>query len=143
MEKRLLPLSTFDEFSEQTAGYDILRYVGLPELLGHEKETLLYFIGRNIARNIEIESLDDLIYLFNKFKWGNLELMKDKRGFLTFHLMADEVAQRMMAPISIDFRLESGFIAEAIEMITHRACECSESINERLYRVQFKVIFTD
>lgn len=143
MEKRLLPLSTFDEFPEQTAGYELLRYVGLPELLGHEKDTLLYFIGRNLARNIEIESLDDLTYLFKKFKWGKLELIKDKRTSLTFHLMADEVAQRIMAPIKIDFRLESGFIAEAIEMITHRTCECSESVNERLYRVQFKIVFTD
>lgn len=143
MENNLLPISTLDELPQSTAGHDILRYIGLPNLFGHEKDTLLYFVGRNLARGIDVNTLDDLIFLFQKFQWGNLELVKDKRNQLVFHLMADEVAQRIMAPITVDFRLESGFIAEAIEKITERPCECSETVNERLYRAQFKVVFTD
>ena len=57
--------------------------------------------------------------------------------------MSDEVAERMISPFTIDYRLEAGFIAEAIEKITERTCECNESVNNRLYRVQFKVTFTD
>lgn len=143
MDNRSLPISTFEQLPPETTGHDVLRYLSLPSLLGEEKEKLLYYIGRNLARKIEMDTLDDLLFLFQKFRWGKLELIKDKRNKLIFHLMADEVAQRMISSLTIDFRLESGFIAEAIEKITKRECECSETVNERLYRVQFEVIFTD
>lgn len=143
MDEKLIPLSHFDNLPEPTAGHDVLRYISMPDFLGQEKETILYFIGRNLARKINIETIDDLYYLFDKFRWGTLELVKDRRRTLTFHLMSDDVATRLMSPFQIDYRLESGFIAEAIEKITQRTCECTDSVNERLYRAQFKVTFTD
>lgn len=143
MTEKKLPLTILDEFSHHTLSYDVLRYISLPSFLGEEKDTLLYFIGRNLARKFEIETMDDLYTLFKRLNWGNLEKVKQRRNSLTFHLMADEVAKRMLSSLPVDFRLESGFIAEAIEMITRRQCECTEKVNERLYRVQFKLIFTD
>ena len=143
MDEKLIPLSQFDQLPKDTVGHDVLRYISMPHLLGTEKNTILYFIGRNLARQIDIQTLDDLYYLFNKFRWGSLELIKDRRKSITFHLMSDDVAERIISPFPIDFRLESGFIAEAIEKITKRSCETFESVNERLYRVEFKVTFTD
>lgn len=143
MDEKLIPLSHFDQLPENTVGHDVLRYITMPNFLGSEKDTILYFIGRNLARQIDIQTLDDLYYLFNKFRWGSLELIKDRRKSITFHLMSDDVAERIISPFPIDFRLESGFIAEAIEKITKRSCETFESVNERLYRVEFKVTFTD
>jgi len=143
MEEKLIPLSHFDELPESTVGHDVLRYVSMPSFLGQEKDSILYFIGRNLARQINIEKLEDLYFLFDKFRWGSLELVKDRRRTLTFHLMSDDVAARMVSPFQVDYRIEAGFIAEAIETITQRSCECIESINERLYRVQFKVTYTD
>lgn len=143
MENRSLPITTFEELPHETIGHDVLRYISLPSIFGEDKDKLLYYVGRNLARQIEIDTLDDLIFLFQKFQWGNLELIKDKRHKLTFYLMADEVAQRMISSLPVDFRLEAGFIAEAIEKITKRECECHETVNERLYRVQFQVMFTD
>jgi len=143
MDEKLIPLSLFEQLPKSTAGHDVLRYVSMPSFLGEEKDSILYFIGRKLARKIEIESLEDLYFLFETFHWGKLELVKDRRRTLTFHLMSDEVAERMISPFTIDYRLEAGFIAEAIEKITERTCECNESVNNRLYRVQFKVTFTD
>jgi len=143
MAEKLIPLSHFDQLPDHTVGHDVLRYVSMSQVFGEEKDSILYFIGRNLARRIAIETLDDLYYLFNKFRWGNLELIKDRRKTLTFHLMSDDVAERILSPFSVDFRLESGFLAEAIEKITRRPCECTETVNERLYRVQFKITFTD
>lgn len=132
-----------DELDSETVGQDVLRYISLPNVLGHEKDTLLYFVGRTLAREIELETLNDVIYLFKKFRWGNLELVKDKKKEMVFHLMADEVVRRLEAPFDTDFRMEAGFIAEAVQRLTDRPTECSETINERLYRIQFKVFFTD
>lgn len=143
MDEQLISLSQFDQLPDDTAGHDVLRYVSIPNLLGDEKETVLYFIGRSLARQLNINKNEDLHYLFNKFRWGNLELIKEKKQTMTFHLMSDDVASRMMSPFEIDYRLEAGFLAEAIEKITERTCECTESISNRLYRVRFKVTFTD
>lgn len=142
MDDQLIPLTDFEELSDATAGHDILRYVSIPGFLGQEKNAILYFIGRNLARQINITKNEDLFYLFEKFRWGTLDLVKDRRRTLTFHLMSDDVAKRLLSPLKTDYRLEAGFIAEAIEKIYGRKCECTETINERLYRVQFKVTFT-
>lgn len=143
MSDQLISLSTLDKLPDTTLGQDILRYVTLPQVLGQQKDTILYFIGRNLSRSLHIEVLDDVIYLFNKFKWGHLELVKEKKKHLIFHLMSDEVVTRLEAPFETDFRLEAGFLAESIAKITERPAECIETINERLYRIEFKVIFTD
>lgn len=143
MDKNLISLSMLDEFDSETIGQDILRYVSLPNFLGHEKDTLLYFIGRNLARRIHINDFDDVIYLFTKFRWGKLELIKDKKNQMNFYLMADEVVKRLQASIETDFRLEAGFLAESMQNLTGRPAECNETINERLYRIEFKVFFTD
>src|SRR5699024_1116424 len=143
MGKNLISLSTLEQFDSATIGQDVLRYVSLPNLLGHEKDTLLYFTGRSLARKIHMKTIDDLIYLFHKFRWGNLELVNDKKNRMVFHLMSDEVVKRLESPLETDFRLESGFIAEAVQLFTERPTECTETINERLLRVQFKVYFTD
>ena len=79
MEQKTVTISELESFSEQSVGQDILRYVGLPAILGHEKDTLLYFLGRNLARIIEYQSIEDIIYIFHKLKWGKLELVKEKR----------------------------------------------------------------
>ena len=143
MDRNLISLSTLDEFNSETIGQDILRYISLPSFLGHEKDTLLYFIGRTLARRIHMESLEDVIYLFKKFRWGNLELIKNKQNHMILHLMSDDVVKRMQASIDVDFRLEAGFIAEAMQNITGRPAECMETTNERLFRVEYKLYFTD
>jgi|SRR5690625_223536 len=143
MENKRISLSVLEEFSPSTAGQDILRYVNLPDFLGSEKETLLYYLGKNLARQLDITSLDDIPYIFNKLQWGQLDLIKDKRNQMIFHLMADTIVHKLQASIPVDFRMESGFLAEAIQLLTERVTECTEITNERLYRVEFKVLLFD
>lgn len=137
------PLALLDEFLPSSTGHDILRYVSLPDIFGSEADSLLYFTGRKLARKLDIKTNDDLYYIFKKLGWGQLELTKEKRRSLEFFLMSDEIVKRIKAPIQTDFRLESGFLAEAVEKIMGRPCECIEQVNERLYRVQFEIVFTD
>jgi len=143
MDKKTIPLTVLDEFSPNTVGQDILRYVSLPDFLGSEKDTLLYYFGKNLARILEIDTIDDIYYVFHKLQWGHLELIKDKRNYMTFHLMADEVVQRLQSSITTDFRIESGFLAESIQKLTTRSCECTEKINEKLFRIEFRVFFLE
>ncbi|GAA0601225.1 YslB family protein [Virgibacillus siamensis] len=141
--KEALPVTVLDELHTTGAGYDIIRYLGLPELLGAEAPTLLYFMGKNIARKMDTESVSDVIYAFEKLGWGTLELIKEKKRELTFHLMSDSVVYKLNAPFDTDFRLESGFLAESIELLKDRTCECKEEINKKIHMIEFTVVFTD
>src|SRR5699024_2464060 len=124
------------------AGYDILRYLALPALFGDERDTLLYFTGRKLARNFALETLNDLYEAFEKLGWGKLEMTKEKRKEITLSLRSDSVVQRLEAPFPIEFRLEAGFIAEAIEMIFDAGTECVEEIHEKIRQVEFTVVYT-
>lgn len=137
-----LSVSQLDELHTTGAGYDVLRYISLPEVLGTQTNTLLYFMGRNLARKLDIKALEDIYYIFDKIGWGNLELIKEKRKELVFHLMADAVVQRLNASFDTEFRLESGFLAEAIQMINERECECVEAVNHKIHQIEFTVIYT-
>lgn len=143
MESNLISLSTLDKLPKDTTGHDIIRYVGLPDVLGPEQATLLYFMGKQLARKFELNNMEDIVYLFYSLRWGKLELIKEKKKQLTFHLMSDDIVERMKSPLEIDFRLEAGFIAQAISHITERPCECTETINARLFRVELKVDYLD
>jgi len=143
MEKEVLSLHEIDQLSSETIGYDILKYVSLPNIFGSEKDAIMYYVGRDLARHIEIRSSDDLLYLFDKFRWGKLEIIKQKKHEFVFHLMSDDIVHRLRSPLDIDFRLEAGFLAEAMQILFERPCECTEKVNEKLYRVQFRAIFTD
>ncbi|WP_267902140.1 DUF2507 domain-containing protein [Lentibacillus cibarius] len=57
-----LPLTLLEELHTEGAGYDIIRYIGLPEVFGNQSNTLLYFMGKNIARKLQIQSISDIKY---------------------------------------------------------------------------------
>src|SRR5690625_3790751 len=82
-------LSLLDELHTSGAGYDVLRYISLPELLGSESNTLLYYMGRNLARKLDIKAIEDISYIFEKLGWGEIELVKEKRKELFFYFIAD------------------------------------------------------
>ncbi|SDQ45277.1 Protein of unknown function [Virgibacillus subterraneus] len=140
---KAMSVSLLDELHTSGAGYDVLRYIGLPELLGTESGTLLYFMGKNIARKLEIQSITDIIFAFDKLGWGKLELVKEKKKELIFHLMSDSVVYRLNAPFETDFRLEAGFLAEAIQIIKQVPCECTEEVHKKIHQVEFSVVYTD
>ncbi|WP_249870939.1 YslB family protein [Oceanobacillus saliphilus] len=138
-----LELSHLEELNTTGAGYDILRYVTLPELLGQEKNTLLYFMGKSLARKFDFNTIEDIYHLFDKLGWGKLELVKRKRKELIFHLLSDSIVLRLKAPIDTEFRMESGFLSEAVQSVEGIECECVEEINHRINQIEFSVVFTD
>ncbi|WP_330948669.1 DUF2507 domain-containing protein [Virgibacillus sp. MG-45] len=142
-KQNLHSLSILDNLHTSGAGYDVLRYLALPELLGKEKDSLLYFMGKSLARNFEFQAFGDILYFFETVGWGKLELIKEKRKELVFYMMSDAVARRLTSDIQAEFRLEAGFLAEAIQAVKGIECECMEEVNYKIHQVEFKVVFTD
>lgn len=142
-EQELIPITLLENMQTSGAGHDMLRYIGLPDLLGAEAKTLLYFMGKSLARKLAIQSMDDIYYVYEKLGWGKLELVKEKRKELIFHLMADSVAQRLNAPFDIEFRYEAGFLAEAMQILKDETYECTEEIHKKIHMVEFSVVMTN
>lgn len=139
----LISLSMIEEFLPTSTGHDVLRYISLPDIFGSEADLLLYFTGRKLARRLDIKTRDDIYYIFQKLGWGQLEMAKERKRSMRFFLMSDEIVKRIKSPVAVDFRLESGFLAEAIQKVMNRQCECTDEVNQRLFRVQFDVVFSD
>lgn len=138
-----MPIKLLDRLHTSGAGYDIIRYIGLPDIFGSESNTLLYFMGKNLSRRLDIQSISDIVYAFEKLGWGRLELVKEKKKELVFQLMSDSVVYRLTAPLDTEFRLEAGFLAESIEHIKERSCECQEKLHQKIHQIEFTVIFTE
>lgn len=140
--KKIYPLTIFEQLHTAGAGYDVLRYISLPELLGKESDTILYFMGKTLARKMDIQSVEDIIAYYKQFGWGTLDLIKEKKNSITFHLLDDAIVHRLRSPFDIEFRYESGFLAEAIEQVYQAECECVEKIHAKIYQVEFTIVFT-
>ncbi|MFC0301887.1 DUF2507 domain-containing protein [Virgibacillus soli] len=140
-EKKLLPISLLDQYQSAGAGYDVLRYIGIADLLGPEKDTILYFMGKRLARMFDIRSVDDIAVFFEKMGWGKIELIKEKRRSLVFYLLSDAVAQRLHGPLEGDFKLEAGFLAESIQFVNQMECECTVAIHRKIHQVEFNVLY--
>ena len=141
-KQETFPVSLLEELHTSGAAHDVLRYISLPDLLGKEASSLLYFIGRNLGRKFNIEAIEDIYYFFERTGWGKLELVKEKRNQWVFHLLADAIVYRLQAPFETEFRLEAGFLAEAIQQIEERECECVEKIHHKIHQIEFRIVFT-
>ena len=136
------PPSLLEDLQTSGSGFDVLRYIGLPELFGGETATLLYFMGRKLARHFTFNELDDIYNAFERLGWGKLELVKEKRKELVFSLMDDAIVRRLKTTLPIDFRLEAGFLAEAVNMAFDKSAECMDEINFKIHTVQLSVLYT-
>ncbi|MBU5593622.1 YslB family protein [Amphibacillus sp. MSJ-3] len=115
-----------DQLETTGTGYDLLRYVALPDLLGKDAPKILYVMGKNLARELSFESIEDIASFFYKTGWGTLELIKENRSEHVFKLQARSISERHRLGIETDYRLESGFLAAAIEQLNTYRCECIE-----------------
>ena len=95
-------------------GYDLIRNEVLSELLGTEKESLLYWLGKSVARSHPLESLEDVSLFFDKAQWGSLELIKEKPYERLFELTGSWMGKDDQRC----YQLEAGFIAQQIEAWT-------------------------
>lgn len=142
-EQEKISLSLLNDLNSTGAGYNLLRYISLPDLFGNESPTILYFMGKELARNLDISYENELHQAFEKLGWGQLVLVKDKKKYITFTLTNDAVFHRLEVVFNVDFRLEAGFIAESIQLINGTECECVETINQKKHNVEFKVYYTE
>ncbi|WP_243291191.1 YslB family protein [Bacillus sp. FJAT-47783] len=120
-------------------GYELLREVLLPNLLGKEHSAILYWAGKRLARNYPLSSLDELASFFQTANWGMLTKVQEKKNELIFELQSDLISKRLDLNKDVSFQLEAGFIAEQIEQMNNYVTETYEEIKHRAKKVVFTV----
>ncbi|WP_347862626.1 DUF2507 domain-containing protein [Salimicrobium sp. PL1-032A] len=122
------------------AGFDILRYFTLPDLLGDDAERILYIMGRNIARNSDIQTTEDVTRFVHHFGWGELTEMKKSKHERTFSLSGSVIEKRLSQEIfDINMKLEAGFLAECFSSIEGKLSECREEMDRKHQRILLTV----
>lgn len=99
---------------------EILRDALLPNLLGDESSGILYWAGKDLARQFPTSSTEDLTAFFEQAGWGHLVLVKATNDLITYDLVGEPVARRSATIKNPDFMLETGFLAE--QAVQHSGC---------------------
>ncbi|CDQ18233.1 Protein of unknown function [Halobacillus karajensis] len=140
-ESTKLTTSNISSLVGTGAGFDLMRYYTLPDFLGKDAPYLLYYMGKNMARQTSISSMEELYEFFQYMGWGELHLVKEKRKEMIFQLSGHIIQKRLNQKLlEVDFRLECGFLAEIIGQITEHTYECFEEKNSKENHVEIKAL---
>ncbi|WP_053367319.1 YslB family protein [Bacillus sp. FJAT-27245] len=97
-------------------GYELIREILLPELLGNHTPELLYWAGKLLARKYPLKTIDEVKTFFVRASWGNLNIRKETKNEMEFELDAVLLPSRVPSKAESYFQLEAGFLAQQIEM---------------------------
>lgn len=116
-------------------GYELLREVLIPELLGEESRSIMYWAGKRLARKYPLPTIDEVISFFEKAGWGKLTIKSQKKNEMVFELESELINKRFELHPNPSFQLEAGFIAEQIELMNQYVTETYEEIKRRSKKV--------
>lgn len=111
--------------------YELLRDVLIPELVGEEESIILYWAGKNIARKYPLETTEDFIQFFHHAGWGELAVNEEKKNQIIFQFSSESVIKKIRNGTSASFSLETGFLAQQIEMMKNRPADARKEMKKK------------
>jgi predicted hydrocarbon binding protein len=134
------PNMNSEEFRTVTVfGYELLREVLLPEILGKDTPEILYWAGKRIARKYPLKTFDEIVDFFSNASWGDLSLKNETKDELEFELISPLLVSRVKSKAEHFFQLEAGFLAEQIELQKEVVAETFEHPAKKSNKVRFTV----
>lgn len=129
-----------EKFNETTSlfGYELIRDVLIPNLLGTETHEILYWAGKELARQYPLANRQDIIRFFEKAGFGLIELSKEQRNKQVYTL-SGKVVQARLEHAQPSFNLEAGFLAEQIQTLDSLYTEALTEVNMKTKVVTFIV----
>lgn len=112
-----------------------MRDVILPAILGDETDGILYWIGKDLAREYPVASIDELILLTRQLGLGQLKLIRHNDTQHVWQLSGPIVEQRLADsnPQQASFSLEAGFIAQELEFQLQTVSEAEITERHKKY----------
>jgi predicted hydrocarbon binding protein len=120
-------------------GYELIREVLLPEILGKDTPEILYWAGKRLARKFPLPDYDKIIEFFGNASWGELEIIKEKKDEIEFELISPLIVSRVKSKAEYFFQLEAGFLAQQIEYQKEASAETFEHPDKKSNKVIFTV----
>ncbi|WP_428909320.1 YslB family protein [Niallia sp. Krafla_26] len=128
-----------EKFVVPAFGYELIREVLIPDILGEETPKILYWAGKNVARKYPLESLSDIIPFFKQAGWGDLQVIKESKSELVLELSSEMITKRIKENGKSTFQLEAGFLAQQVENQKQAITEAFEHPRKRSGKVQITV----
>lgn len=117
------------EQTDSHFGMLLLREFAMSELAGKGSDDVSYWLGKEMARQIPLSSVEDVTAFFKDAGFGDLQVVSEKRETYSFQLSGPTVAARLSINPKASFLLEAGFISQEIELIRQRITESTIDIN--------------
>lgn len=129
-----------EKFNETTSlfGYELIRDVLIPNLLGTETHEILYWAGKELARQYPLATRQDIVRFFDKAGFGLIELNKEQRNKQVYTL-SGKIVQARLEHAQPSFNLEAGFLAEQIQALDSLYTEALTEVNMKTKVVTFIV----
>lgn len=137
-----MPAETLEQepYSVPVFGYELIREILLPSILGKETAAILYWAGKDLARKYPLQTLEEIIDFFAKAGWGSLSSKSEGKNELLLELTSPIIIERFHKKNeSTTFGLEAGFLAQQTEQIKNVIAECYEHPKKRSGKVVFTV----
>ncbi|MCP8617051.1 YslB family protein [Salirhabdus salicampi] len=133
----ILNVSEATHSSMPVYGFELLRFVSLPDFLGEDAPFMLYYMGKSLARKMPVNNIEQLCSFFQKAGFGELTFVKQKKYEFMFTLTGDLVLERFSYKEEVHYQFEAGFIAQQLSHIHNEEVECTEEKNRRKKMVTF------
>ena len=131
--------STEEPRSVSIFGYELIREILLPEILGKDTPEILYWAGKRLARKYPLKNYDEIITFFANASWGQLVIKSESKDELELELNSPLIVSRVKSKAEHYFQLEAGFLAQQIELLKEVSTETFEHPNKKSNKVQFTV----
>lgn len=112
-------------------GYELIRDMLLPDLLGKDHTQIIYWSGKQLARKFTIDTQEQISQFFKEAGWGELELIEQKKNEMKYLLSGELVKRRLELNKDASFQLEAGFLAEQTQRQKGKTAEAIEEQKKR------------
>lgn len=132
-------INTDDPRSISIFGYELIREILLPDILGKDTPEILYWAGKHLARKYPLDDYDKIVEFFDQASWGHLVLKNETKTEMEFELTSPLLVSRVKSKAEQFFQLEAGFLAQQIERQKQVITETFEHPIKKANIVRFTV----
>lgn len=122
-------------------GYELLRDILIPDLLGQDSPEISYWAGKHLARKFPLLSMDEIYSFFSEASWGELTLLDETKKEIKLQLSGAVLKRRFLTQPTPCFRLEAGFLAQQIQfkkkLVTEAHAELDKKKNKAIITVRW------
>ncbi|MBZ5984800.1 MAG: YslB family protein [Leuconostoc gelidum] len=127
-------------FQVNSFALTLLRDGLLKNLLQEDYPHILYWAGKEIARQFPTDALSSVVTFFDNAGFGTIEIASQDSKNQRWYLTGDLVKQRLGLDKSADFSLEAGFLAQQLETQTGAIAEATFKLMKKNEGVSFEVV---